>query len=167
MPEVARYQSWESFSEQDGEAFMQGQNALQPGVPGRWFQFAIEHEESGRLAGDCALKINEQENHEAEIGFTLSPEYQGKGFAVEAVCCMLDYAFAQLGLHRVIAITDCRNSRAVTVLERLGFRREGHFLQNVWFKGAWGDEFLYAVLAEDWLNLRRARSEGRLENFSH
>ena len=30
-------------------------------------------------------------------------------------------------------------------------RREGHFLQNIWFKGKWGDEYLYAILKEEWL----------------
>ena len=30
-------------------------------------------------------------------------------------------------------------------------RREGHFIQNIWFKGKWGDEYLYAVLREEWL----------------
>jgi RimJ/RimL family protein N-acetyltransferase len=29
-------------------------------------------------------------------------------------------------------------------------RREGHFRKNVWFKGAWGDEYLYALLDEEW-----------------
>ena len=29
-------------------------------------------------------------------------------------------------------------------------RREGHFIQNVWFKGAWGDEYLYALLEREW-----------------
>jgi len=32
----------------------------------------------------------------------------------------------------------------------IGMRREGHFIQNIWFKGKWGDEYLYAVLREEW-----------------
>src|SRR5262245_44204677 len=71
-PEVARYQSWESLSVQEGSAFVEEQQALQLGSPGQWFQFAIEIEASGLLAGDCALKVSEQERREAEIGFTLS-----------------------------------------------------------------------------------------------
>jgi RimJ/RimL family protein N-acetyltransferase len=61
-------------------------------------------------------------------------------------------------LHRVIAITDCENAASVALLERLGLRREGHFLQNVWFKGTWGDEYLYAILHEEWQNLHSAKT---------
>ena len=67
---------------------------------------------------------------------------------------MLNYAFTKLELHRVIAITDCENERSVALLSRLGMRREGHFIQNIWFKGKWGDEYLYAVLREEWLRKR-------------
>ncbi len=56
-------------------------------------------------------------------------------------------------------MVDCLNDRSVALLERLGFRREGHFLQNVWFKGAWGDEYLYAILREEWLARRGEGAE--------
>ena len=120
-------------------------------MPGEWFQFAIELKDTGVLIGDCGLKVNKEEPRQAEFGITLSPPYQGVGVASEAVACMLDYAFKILGLHRVIAITDCLNKSSVVLMERLGMRREGHFIQNVWFKGAWGDEYLYAILQQEWL----------------
>ena len=44
------------------------------------------------------------------------------------------------------------------MLERLGLRREGHFVQNVWFKGKWGDEYLYAILRNEWLQRRDKQS---------
>jgi len=150
-PEIAKYQSWESLNEQEAHAFVQEQKTLQPGVPGAWFQLAIELKETGRLVGDCGLKVHQQDTQQAEIGFTLSRDYQSKGLASETVSCLLDYAFIQLGLHRIIAVTDCQNAPCVALLERLGLRREGHFLQNVWFKGMWGDEYLYAILKDEWL----------------
>jgi RimJ/RimL family protein N-acetyltransferase len=69
---------------------------------------------------------------------------------------VLDYAFEKLNLHRVIAITDCENERSIALLERLNMRREGHFIENIWFKGRWGSEYLYAVLREEWLARRVA-----------
>lgn len=47
-------------------------------------------------------------------------------------------------------IADCENAASIALLERLGMRREGHFIQNIWFKGKWGDEYLYAILEEEW-----------------
>jgi RimJ/RimL family protein N-acetyltransferase len=151
-PEVARYQSWNAISELELRAFIQEQKQVQPGIPGQWFQIAIELKETGILVGDCALKIEEHDERQAEIGYTLSRAYQGRGIASEAVSCVLEYVFKTLALHRVIAITDCENLASFTLLERLGLRREGHFIQNIWFKGKWGDEYLYALLQEEWLN---------------
>jgi len=153
-PDVARYQGWEGISEAEAHAFIEEQKLVQPGVPGQWFQIAIALKETGMLAGDCALKIDEHDERQAEIGYTLARAYQGKGIAAEAVSRVLDYAFRTLELHRVIAITDCENAASIALLERLGLRRDGHFIQNVWFKGRWADEYLYAILQHEWLNKR-------------
>jgi len=151
-PEVARYQSWESMSEPEARAFIQVQKEIQPGIPGQGFQIAIELKATGVLIGDCYFTINRLDDLQAEIGFTLSHAYQRQGFATEAISCFLNYAFLTFNLHRIIAITDCENVASIALLERLGMRREGHFLQNVWFKGKWGDEYLYAILREEWLH---------------
>jgi RimJ/RimL family protein N-acetyltransferase len=154
-PEVARYQSWDSCEEREARAFIREMESAPAGVPGEWFQFAIEPKETAVLIGDCALTVDAHETYRAEIGFTLARVHQGKGFASEAVSVLLDYAFDTLGLHRVVAIADCRNAPSVALLERVGMRREGHFLENVWFKGGWADEYLYAVLKDEWLRERQ------------
>src|SRR5581483_9815432 len=149
-PAIARYQSWTTFTEEDGKQFFAGQAKLHPDTPGTWFQFAIEQLESGGMIGDCALHTPAEPPGQVEIGFTLAPAHHGQGFATEAVMCLLDYVFGTLNKHRAIAITDARNFAAAQVLERVGMRREGHFRENVWFKGQWGDELLYAVLDREW-----------------
>ena len=148
-PLVARYQTWESYTEQQAREVIEQQKNLEPGVPGKWFTFAVESKEDGLLIGHVALKM--LDHQQAETGFTFSRAYQGKGLAFEATARVLDYVFTELGLHRVIAIADCENERSVALLRRLGMRREGHHIQNIWFKGKWGDEYLYAILREEWL----------------
>lgn len=154
-PEVARYQTWDSYTGKEAQALIDKQKELVPGLPGRWFTFALELKETGALVGHVALSVKTEERQQAEIGFTLAREYHGKGLGFEAVSRVLDYVFAELKLHRVIAITDCENTRSVALLERLGMRREGHFIQNVWFKGKWGDEYSYAILRDEWPRRRR------------
>jgi RimJ/RimL family protein N-acetyltransferase len=63
---------------------------------------------------------------------------------------MLEYLFDYLQKRRVKATTDARNAAAASMFLRLGFRREGHFLQNVWYKGEWGDEFSFGLLRSEW-----------------
>ena len=119
-------------------------------VPGQWFQFALEDRASRALVGDLAFKISEDEPREAEVGFTLAATQHGKGYATEALIGLLDYAFGIAALHRVIAVTDALNAPAAALLKRVGMRREAHFVDNVFFKGAWGSEFLFAVLDREW-----------------
>ncbi|HAL47272.1 MAG: GNAT family N-acetyltransferase [SAR202 cluster bacterium] len=162
-PEVSRYQIWDSIDRQEASDFIQEQMSRQPGVAGQGFQFAVEMNSTGELIGDCYLKIKDEDWRQAEIGVTLAPEHQGAGFAAEAVSSVLDYVFTELNLHRVVAVTDCENDASVALLERLGMRREGHFIENIWFKGRWGDEFQYAILKDEWLALRGLDSQANAE----
>ena len=149
-PEVARYQSWESCDEREALDLIREMSSSEPGTPGEWFQFAVELKETGELIGDCGLKT-EEDGQQAEIGFTLSRERQGKGYASEAVSRLLDYAFCELELHRIVAIANQENAPSIALLEGLGMRREGSFVQNAWFEGHWASEYLYAILREQWL----------------
>jgi RimJ/RimL family protein N-acetyltransferase len=149
-PDVARYQSWGDYTEDQGAALIESMQDAEPGAPGEWFQLALEDRSSGVLVGDLALKVDADETRVAEVGFTLAPEHQGKGYGTEALEAMLDWAFETFGLHRIYAVTDALNVPAATMLERVGFRREAHFHDNVWFKGAWGSELLFAILEREW-----------------
>ena len=91
----------------------------------------------------------DDEGTQGEIGFTFSQIYQGKGLATEAVKLILHHCFTALHLHRITATTDCENLKSIQLLERLKFRREAHYVENVWFKGHWGSEYVYAMLANE------------------
>lgn len=149
-PEVARYQGWgDGFTAGQAETMLAQQTELRPGTPGAWFRWMLEEKATGTVVGDCAMCV-QGDPRQAEIGFSLAREHQGRGLAAEAVRRVLDHAFGELALHRVIAITDARNTAAAALLQRIGMRREAHFIQNVWYKGAWGDEFLFAILRSEW-----------------
>ncbi len=150
-PLVAKYQIWETYSEQIAVERIEEQQTLEPGVPGRAFVFAMELKETGALVGHVVLTVQEKDHQQAEIGFTLAREFHRRGLAGEAAARVLDYAFMRLKLHRVFAITDCENLGSVALLDRLAMRREGHYIQNIWFKGKWGDEYLFAILRDEWL----------------
>ncbi len=151
-PEVARFQSWEESSEERMASFVTAMMQAEPGVAGEWFQFAIALRNTGELIGDCGLHPLAEEPRLAEIGYTFGRQFQGQGLASEAVTAIVKYAFTVLGLHRIAAITDVRNSGSIKLLERLGFRREGLTQRAFWNKGEWVDEYLYALLQGEWRN---------------
>lgn len=145
--EVARYQGWDPpFSLAQAEAFVREVAALDPTAPG-WFQFAVEV--GGELVGDVGVNL-QRDLMQAEIGYTLATEHQGRGYATEAVRRLLEHLFDERGLHRVAAECDARNERSARLLTRLGFRQEGHRVRSTWAKGEWTDDLLFGLLAEEW-----------------
>ena len=157
-PDVALYQGegWIHFKPDQALAFVKKQMDFEPGEPDTWFQIAIERKDSGELIGDCGIHTLPNDTRQAEIGYTIAPEHQGSGYAKEALRSLLAYLFGQLKIHRVIAVTDTRNSSSIKMLERLGMRREGHFLQHAWYNGEYADEYLYALLQEEWSQMQES-----------
>jgi RimJ/RimL family protein N-acetyltransferase len=150
-PAVAKYQGWDAPYGIDAAAtFIQEMKERHPGTKGEWYQIAVELKASGEMIGDCAFHALPQDEQQAEIGFTLSRRYQGQGYATEAVTRLLDYLFGELGLDRVLATCDAENLGSAKLLERIGMRREGHFHESIWLKGAWGSEYTYALLKKGW-----------------
>lgn len=150
-PEVARYQDWEPpFPVERATRFVEAMKKAKVNVPGEWYQVAIELKANGQLIGDCAIHTLADDPNQAEIGFSLSTDNQGHGYATEAVTRLLDYLFGEVQLHRVVAICDVENSASFRLLERIGMRREAHLVENIWFKGKWGSEYSYAILHHEW-----------------
>ena len=106
------------------------------------------------MIGDCAFCVLTEDPRQAEIGYTLARAHQGNGLASEAVLRLLAYLFDTLGLHRVRARCDADNLASAKLLERVGMRREAHYIENAWFKGKWGSEYEYAILDKEWAQLR-------------
>ena len=80
-PAIARFQSWENFTPEDGGAFFDWVSGQHPDTPGEWFQFAIELAGTGAMIGDCAMHSRADSRTEVEIGFTLAPAHHGRGYA--------------------------------------------------------------------------------------
>jgi len=158
LPEVARYQYWESFGKADAVRLIESQAESQPGIPGTWFQLAIVNAATGSLIGDCGLHCRKEDPRQMEIGITLSPLSQGRRFADEAVECLLEFVFGSLEMHRVFASVDVLNRSAVALCRRLGFRQEAHHVEHLWFKGQWGSEYVFALLRQEWVATRVART---------
>ncbi len=87
-----------------------------------------------------------------ELGWALHRPYHGQGYTTEAAAALLKYGFETLALHRVIATCQPENAASWRVMEKLGMRREAHFRKCFEVDATtWLDEYLYAILEEDWL----------------
>lgn len=149
LEEVARYLIWGpntlGQSREAIEGFLDDQRAR----PRTIFDVAITLKPRGPLIGGAGIRIIDRDNLTGEIGYTLHPHYWGQGYAVETGRALLDAGFQELGLQRVIAVCDQRNKPSARVMERLGMRREGVFRASKYIQHGWRDEYLYAILAEE------------------
>ena len=150
QPEVAKYQSWGTFGIDDAIRLIADQLAMKSGETDSWLQLAIVLAESDHLIGDCGIHFLSSDLQQVELGITRDPSYQNRGFASEAIEGVLSYVFDSLNMHRASATTDVENKAAQNLFQRLGFRREAHFVEHLWFKGAWGSEYVFAMLQREW-----------------
>jgi RimJ/RimL family protein N-acetyltransferase len=124
-------------------------------VDGDFLQLALElpatETAPARVIGDSYFTISSVENSKGEIGWTMHPDFMGLGYAFEAASAVLDLAFRELTLHRVIAELDPRNDASIALCKRLGMRAEALFVKDLLFKGNWADTGSYAILREEWL----------------
>ena len=110
--------------------------------------------EGETLIGEVSLIWRSAEARQGELGWIFHPDFHGRGYATEATNALLDLGFGPADLHRIYARCDARNEPSWRLMERLGMRREAHFRQHGLFKGAWDEEFYYAILRDEWLSRR-------------
>jgi RimJ/RimL family protein N-acetyltransferase len=149
--DVARYLYWSARNRDEVRESLKTK-VTQPAIEdeGDVLALAVELTGTGRVIGDVILVWLSRAYRQGEVGFLFHPDQHGQGFAAEATRVVLGLGFDGLGLHRIVGRCDARNTASARLMQRLGMRREAHFVQNELVKGEWCDELVYAVLAEEW-----------------
>jgi RimJ/RimL family protein N-acetyltransferase len=119
-------------------------------LDGDSLSFAVVLKESCEVIGESVLFLRSARHRQGEIGFAVHPDHHGCGYATETGRLLLELAFGQFELHRVIGRLEPRNTASARVLERLGMRKEAHLVENELVKGEWQSEAVYALLEREW-----------------
>ena len=157
LPEV---QEWMTTADADREQFTH--RFLEPDRLSK----TLVVERDGVLIGDLMLAVGDAWSQsevrarasgvQAEIGWCLSPDHQGRGYATEAVRELLRICFEELGLRRAVAMCFADNVPSWRLMERLGMRREEYAVRDSLHRsGEWLDGMTYAVLADEWRSRRQ------------
>jgi RimJ/RimL family protein N-acetyltransferase len=148
-PEVVRYVPWpvrdRAATAETLEAKL-GQTVLRE--HGQWLVLAVEHRETSTVIGEVLLKW--ASDRQGELGFAFGRGHHGQGYAAEAAGALLHLGFDDLGFHRISAVVVDGNHASTRLLERLGFRLEGRFVDGVFFKGAWVTSLVFGLLEDAW-----------------
>ncbi|MFL1675080.1 GNAT family protein [Paenibacillus thiaminolyticus] len=112
-------------------------------------RFSIIEIESNEIIGSCGYNSIDFENAKAEIGYDIARAFWGRGYASEAICSLLDYAFSSLKLNRIEAKVEPENVKSVKVLQKLNFTFEGTLRQYEKVNGKFNDLNMYSKLRTD------------------
>ena len=149
-PEVVRYMEWGPNTPQVTRSVLDGWLADAAVWPRPVVNLAVEIAATGQMIGSIRLAVLSQEHRTADVGYSFHRPYWRRGYGTEAARAVVGAAFAELGMHRVWATCDVRNTGSWGVMEKLGMRREGLLRKDRLGRDGWRDSYVYAVLDEEW-----------------
>ncbi|KAF5382608.1 hypothetical protein D9615_002966 [Tricholomella constricta] len=105
----------------------------------------------GEVIGAASLAVDSVKNRDVNLGIGLLPDVWNKGYGTEATRFLVDYAFRDLGVHRVSLNVLENNKGAIEMYKKIGFVEEGRRRKANWLDGKWHDSVYMGILEEDWL----------------
>lgn len=148
-PEMYRFERG-VLSEEATRAYLQNAQIRAGESPRTRYDMAVTIWPEAGLIGSVSLELLHSEIREWEIGWYIHAGYWGQGYATEAARTMLDYAFKELQVHRVVAFCHVLNTQSVRVMQKLGMQRDGVLREARQWNGKWSDEYVYAILDREW-----------------
>jgi ribosomal-protein-alanine N-acetyltransferase len=147
-PEVAKYVLWDAHRNiQDSRAYIRYvQRQYRNDEPSSWGMILRNTQ---HLIGTIGFMWWNQENHSAEIGYSLARPYWNQGMTTEALAKVIEFGFDRMRLHRIEAQHCVENGASGRVMEKCGMTREGVLRGRLYSKGAFMDVVLYAILESD------------------
>ena len=150
--DVTKYLLWDAHPSEEYTqnyiAYLQERYAA-----GDFYDFAIVLKETGRMIGTVGFTSFDLPNNSAEVGYVVSPSYQGRGYATEALKRLISFGFDVLGLSRISAVCMDGNAASLRVMEKSGLKREGLLRCAVLAKGEMKDVHVSAITEKDYFNL--------------
>ncbi len=127
-------------------------DSLKKSRKGKSHEFAITLKETGELIGGTGVNRIDKKNSNANVGYWIAKEYQGKGYATEAAKKVVEFGFMKLKLMKLHAKVVSVNPASSIVLQKIGFKREGILRKHTkdLFANKWYDEIVYGLLKQEW-----------------
>ncbi len=112
----------------------------------RLFAFPLASGDAEVIGTVSLSQISRGSLQQCYIGYDLAAGRQGQGYAREMVRAAVDFAFAELQLHRVAAQYMPHNHRSAALLRDLGFQIEGYARAYLAIAGRWEDHVMTALV---------------------
>ena len=102
--------------------------------------------ENNEIIGTCGFQQIDFQNRRAEIVGELSAKYWGKNISLEAVKAIIKFGFEAMNLHTIEAKVSTTNKGVIYLLEKIGFIKEAHFIDKIFFNKTFSDMAVYSLI---------------------
>lgn len=99
------------------------------------FRWVLARKEEDVVIGSCGLSRWDEAVGQAEVGYELSPDWQGQGLMGEALTAVLAFGFAKMKLEQIEANVVPENEPSLRLLRRLGFQEVKLRREHGFWKG--------------------------------
>lgn len=156
--ENVRYMTWGPNNEEDTKSFLAECIQQQNNEPQTHHDFAVVFKGTNQVIGGCGIYLDESLK-QGSLGWILHMTQWKNGYGTELARALIQFGFDELKLHRITATCDAENYGSYRVMERIGMRREGTFLQSRIGREndrtIWYDQYNYAILAKEWHDIQK------------
>ena len=146
-----QFQGWIPTTISDVHEFINQKISAQIDIPDTWFQLAIVMKDNDELIGDIGIHFLKTEPSEIELGVTLNLNFQGKGYATEALTSIISYSFSELKKNRILVSIDPNNESSLRLFKRLAFRRREISAESDLTRREWPEDIVFALQHDEWL----------------
>lgn len=106
----------------------------------------IQENKTNKQIGMIDLFDFNPQHKRAGIGILIHPDYQGKGFANEALALVINYSFSYLNLHQLYANITSENRKSIGLFEKNNFNKIGVKKDWLFSEGKFKDELLFQLI---------------------
>jgi RimJ/RimL family protein N-acetyltransferase len=145
VPEFSQYDIWGPNSVDDSKAFVASCIEETEREPILRYELAIVSIEQNLLIGGCSLKRKHASDGAASLGFAVNPDFHNQGYATEVVGALCDFGFSVLGLSKILAACDARNTASYRVMEEVGMTRVATKRSDSGISGAMMNSYHYEL----------------------
>ncbi len=165
LPELIRWLPWahHGYGRNDAVAFIR--ESMSAWREGRAFDFSIRRDaRPDRHLGNVSVWFTARGGHVGEVGYWIRTDETGKGLCSQATARVLQIAYEELAMHKVVLRIAIGNLASERIADKLGFVREGLLREELRVNGQWMDHTLWSLLRDEFLGeVDRYRDQGWLE----
>lgn len=120
-----------------------------------YYKWVIIDKEKNVVVGEISVcQIDPKNQFTCEVGYNISPDFWGFGYATEALGMVVDFLFKDVGFNRIEALHDLENLASEKVIIKNSFTCEGILKESDYRQGKFYDLKVYSITKSQFLNTK-------------